>query len=252
MHARGMPAGAIAFAALLTACSGGTSSQQNIDYDGGAATGSPAAAAVSSPASAPPGATVPSLPPSAPATVPESGAPTASPAATPPTIVNVGNTYEFHASGSTADGDTITFDIANIPPWATFDPASGELSGTPTPADVGIYSDIVISVSDGPLDGALPPFSITVTPVGTETATLNWIPPTENVDGSPLPDLAGYRVLYGTSSGGLNLKVQLTNPGLSSFVVDNLSPGIWYFALTAYTSTGAESESSNIVSKMIH
>jgi hypothetical protein len=37
-------------------------------------------------------------------------------------------------------------------------------------------------------------------PSGT-TATLTWDAPTTNADGTPLTDLAGYRIYYGTTSG---------------------------------------------------
>ena len=41
-----------------------------------------------------------------------------------------------------------------MPDWASFSTSTGELSGTPTNDSVGIYSDIIISVSDykEPLD----------------------------------------------------------------------------------------------------
>jgi len=60
-------------------------------------------------------------------------------------------------------GDTRTFSIVNQPTWATFDPTTGKLSGTPTNAAVGTTSNIRISVSDASGDtAALPAFSLTV------------------------------------------------------------------------------------------
>jgi Fibronectin type III domain len=83
------------------------------------------------------------------------------------------------------------------------------------------------------------------------TATLDWTPPAENSDGSVLTDLAGYTVHYGTSPGNLDQSVKITNPGLTAYTMSNLTSGTWYFAVTAYSTTGAESSLSGVVSKTI-
>ena len=38
---------------------------------------------------------------------------------------------------------------------------------------------------------------------------------------------------------------------MSSYVVENLAPGTYYFAVRAYTSSGAESANSNVVTKIV-
>jgi len=94
-------------------------------------------------------------------------------AGTPPTSVTVGSSYSFEPSATDSNGDALSFSVANKPSWASFSIATGELSGTPTSADVGTDSGITISVSDGTASAALPAFSITVAaaptspPVGT-------------------------------------------------------------------------------------
>ena len=75
---------------------------------------------------------------------------------------------------------------------------------------------IVIRVSDGTTMLHWPLSRITVTQVTNGTATISWIPPTQNTDGSALTDLAGYRIYYGTSPSSLNQNVELSNPGLTS------------------------------------
>ena len=85
----------------------------------------------------------------------------------------------------------------------------------------------------------------------TGTALLSWMPPTQNVDGSTLTNLAGYEVLYGRSPDDLSQKVTLSNPGLSSYVVENLSSGTWYFTVVALNSDGVSSPLSNLASKTI-
>jgi hypothetical protein len=76
--------------------------------------------------------------------------------------VDEDSTYLFQPAAADADGDALSFSISNRPAWASFDTGSGRLSGTPVNADVGSYSDIVISVSDGSASDALGPFAITV------------------------------------------------------------------------------------------
>jgi len=66
-----------------------------------------------------------------------------------------------------------------------------------------------------------------------------------------LTNLAGYRVYWGTSQNNLSNSVTIGNPGLSSYVVDQLTPATWYFALTALNSSGSESSQSNVASKQV-
>jgi hypothetical protein len=86
---------------------------------------------------------------------------------------------------------------------------------------------------------------------GTGTALLSWQPPTQREDGAPLEDLAGYRVYYGTDSAGLDQLIVLNNGGLTSFLVENLAEGQWFFIITAVDSRGRESVPSEMASKVI-
>jgi hypothetical protein len=87
----------------------------------------------------------------------------------PPISVKAYTSYEFQPTATDADGDTLSFTIANKPAWSAFHPATGRLSGNPAAADVGIYANVRISASDGKASSALPAFSITVAagPAGT-------------------------------------------------------------------------------------
>ena len=87
--------------------------------------------------------------------------------------------------------------------------------------------------------------------VGSSTATLSWEAPTSNTNGSPLMDLAGYRIYYGISATDLSHTVDITSIGMQTYVIDDLGPGTWYFAITAVTSSGSESTPSNIVTKTV-
>lgn len=167
--------------------------------------------------------------------------------------VQVGQAYTFTPSASDANGDTLTFSVTNKPDWADFNASTGRLSGTPTAADVAMYSNISISVSDGQASASLSAFGISVTDAaaGTGTATLSWTPPTENSDGSALTDLAGYQVYYGQSQDNLNKTVTLNNASLSTYVVENLGSGTWFFALVAVNTHGTTSVFSSVATKTI-
>jgi Fibronectin type III domain len=186
---------------------------------------------------------------------------------TPTTVVQAARYYGFQSWATDTDHRAVTYSIKNKPSWATFNTRYGHLYGIPTSANVGTYSNIVISASDGVSQASLPPFSITVRGTGstsgsgtsggsgttttTGSATVNWHPPTENANGTALTNLAGYTIEYGTSANQLTSSVKVTNPGLTSYVIENLSAGTYYFGVTAYNSAGATSAVSNVVSKTI-
>jgi hypothetical protein len=172
---------------------------------------------------------------------------------TPSTSVVSGNAYAFRPTGSDPEGRALTWSITNRPAWAAFSTSSGALTGTPTSSNVGTYSGIVISASDGTNRTSLSSFNIAVNSPGTSTgsATLSWTPPTRNTNGTTLTNLAGYRIYYGTSPSSLTRTVTLSNAGLSRYVLSDLSAATWYFSVRAYTSSGAESANSNTVSKVV-
>ncbi len=170
----------------------------------------------------------------------------------PTTAVLAGTAYSFTPTASDPDaGDTLTFRIANQPAWAAFDAATGRLSGTPGAQHVGTTTGIVITADDGEATASLAAFNVTVQAIAVGSATLSWTPPTTNTDGSPLTNLAGYKVYWGTSQGNYPNSVTLNNPGLTSYVVGNLAPGTYFFVATALNSAGVESTFSSAASKTI-
>ena len=158
--------------------------------------------------------------------------------------VTMNELYDFTPSASDSDGDSLTFQIQNKPSWANFDAKTGEISGQPTLGDVGTYSNIVVSVSDGQDSASLSAFTITVSQASLGAVTLSWNPPTQNTDGTPLTDLAAYRIYFGTKSRQYSNEITIDNPGITTYVVDNLSPDTYYFAATAVNSSGMESSYS--------
>ncbi len=169
----------------------------------------------------------------------------------PPTAVIVGAGYSFTPTANDPDGDPLSFSLVNGPAWASLDATTGRLSGTPGVEHIGTTMGVVIRVDDGEATAALAAFNLTVQAVATGSATLSWTPPTTNADGSPLTNLAGYRVYWGTQPGDYPNSVTLSNPGLTSYVVDNLVPGTHYFVATAVNMAGNESVFSGVGSKTI-
>jgi hypothetical protein len=165
---------------------------------------------------------------------------------TPLSSVAVGTSYAFQPSAHDADGHTLTFSVQNKPAWATFSSSSGRLGGTPSSA--GTFSNIIISVSDGRSSSTLPAFKIDVLAVTTGSVRLTWRAPTEDVEGNPLVDLAGYRVVYGTDPSRLDKVLELPSADFTGVQLDELVHGTHYFAVKAYTSSGLESELSPVAS----
>ena len=124
----------------------------------------------------------------------------------------------------------------------------------------------MITAYDGYSKAVLPAFNILVqaagsNPVGSApggsgsgapsttngSATLSWIPPTRNSNGSVLTGLAGYHIYYGTTP-ELGQSVTVANAGLTRYVLTGLTQTTWYFAMTAYDSAGRESDRTAVAS----
>ena len=136
-------------------------------------------------------------------------------------------------------------------------PTSGTIdrsSGVTTPAGAATApagtQTATVSTTTTPASGST---VASTTPVKATTgvATLDWLPPTENSDGTALTNLAGYTVYYGTSPDSLTQSVKVSNPGLTAYTVTNLPSGTWYFAVTSYSASGVESNRTSTVSTKI-
>ena len=173
---------------------------------------------------------------------------------TPPTTAEVGQFYSFRPTVVAPAGSTLSYAVANKPAWAQFSASTGALSGTPSTGSVATDANIVVSVSSGAQRAALPAFDIAVepaTPSVAGTASLSWSRPTENTNGTPLTNLAGYVIHYGTSSSALNNTMSVASAGATSAEITNLSPGYWYFAVSAINTANVASPLSPIVGETI-
>lgn len=189
---------------------------------------------------------------------------------TPNTAATAQRWWAFQPWATDTDHRTVTYTIRNKPYWASFNSQYGHLYGVPSNANIGTYSNIVITASDGVSSATLPAFSLTVHALGSSTgtggtsggsggsttpttgsATVNWIPPTANTNGSSLSNLAGYVISYGTSASQLTSTVKVASVGVTSYVIESLPAGTYYFGVEAYNSAGETSKVSNIASKTI-
>jgi len=173
----------------------------------------------------------------------------------PPTTVTVGDPY-YYAPTVSQGGGPISFSIQGQPAWLSFDTQTGALAGTPAAADVGVSGGIIITAANSVNTVSVGPFSIEVDPAtypgpATGSATLDWSRPTENADGSPLTNLAGYYVHYGTSDTSLTQTIDVADASATTYVVSGLTSGTYYFAVSAYNSLGFEGAWSNIAGKTL-
>ncbi len=83
----------------------------------------------------------------------------------------------------------------------------------------------------------------------TGSATLVWQAPTENIDGTPITDLAGYRIHFGASTEELNQLIEVDGAASTSYVINGLTSGTYYFAVSAYNAFGIEGALSDIAIK---
>ena len=108
------------------------------------------------------------------ALLPATGRAAVSISGTPPaSIVAQAGVYDFVPTVSDSSNATLQFSISGKPYWATFVTTTGELYGGTYPDNIGTYTNIVISVTDGTSSASLGPFSISVLAPGTAgTASL--------------------------------------------------------------------------------
>jgi hypothetical protein len=142
---------------------------------------------------------------------------------------------------------TVTWETSNV----TSCTASGDWSGTKALSGSerlnSITSDRTYRLSCTGTDGN----AVGMAAVTLREARLSWQRPRRNVDGSRLDKLAGYKIYRGTSPGKYTDTVRIDNPNTTSHKME-LKPGTHYFAMTAVTSDGEESDYSNEIAKEVY
>lgn len=160
------------------------------------------------------------------------------------TTLSHAQTVTFGASVTNAD-ETLTTALTWDAPGASGCVGAGHESWNGEKTAAGTQQLPAISLS------GTYALTLTCTFPGDTSARLTWVAPTKNTDGSALTNLAGYRILWGTSASALNQVIQLPNPAAVSYTVESLSPGPKYFGVKAYNSVGVESNVSNVATKTI-
>lgn len=153
-------------------------------------------------------------------------------------------TQQFTATGIYSDGTAL--DLTAQVVWSASDTSVTTISTSGLAASVAAGSATITAVF-GSISGTT---SLTVTSATTAgSATLAWDAPTTNIDGTPLTDLTGYKIYFGTSSGNYTSVIDVGN--ITTYTVSNLSSGTYYFAVRSYDASGIESDFSNEASKSI-
>lgn len=154
-------------------------------------------------------------------------------------VAQVAGTIQFAANTTTGDGSVVPVLTWSTTPAATSCTASGDWSGAKGPAGTETLPAITT--------GKTYNLSCSWTD---DRATLAWTAPTTNTDGSPLTDLAGFRIFYGTSAANLSQQVTISDPAARSRVISPLAPATWHFAMAAFNARNVESPRTATLSKV--
>ena len=149
-------------------------------------------------------------------------------------------TVSLQANQTTAVGSLVPVLTWSTNPVAESCIASGGWSGAKAIAGTQTLPEITASTS----------YTLTCT-WNAGSATIAWVAPTTNTDGSVLTNLAGFRILFGTSSTALTNSVVIDDMTRTSATTSALPPGTWFFAVRAFNSNNGESDNSNVTSKTV-
>ena len=152
-------------------------------------------------------------------------------------------------------GGTLSWTVSDNATWLQLNTVSGttttetdtiSASVTASGLAVGTYNAIITVTASGSTNSPQQiPVSLTLNATAAGTATLAWNASTES-------DLAGYKVYRGTGSGTYGAPLTTLPKTTTSYTATGLLNGTTYFfAITAYDSSGNESTFSNEVSKSI-
>lgn len=151
---------------------------------------------------------------------------------------------------------------AQTAPTFTVTPATGQ--GTVTPVATWNVPGASSCTASGGWSGAKAASGTETLPAITKTTAFNltcatatgtarvfWTPPTQRTDGSPLTNLAGYRIYHGASAASLSSRFDVTSATALEQIVTGLAPGVRYFSMTSVDANGAESARTSVVNTTV-
>ncbi len=167
---------------------------------------------------------------------------------TPPTTAVAGSPYSFQPTTNAKAGTKLTFSVQNLPAWAAFNSSTGAITGTPSASQTGIYSNVIVSVSDGTQTSSLPAFTVKVV----ATLTISGTPATQVTAGTaysfkPTTSAASGTALtfsiqnkpswasFSTSTGMLSGTPSASQTGTYSNIVISVSDGTQTKSLPAFS-----------------
>jgi hypothetical protein len=149
-------------------------------------------------------------------------------------------TITFTANKTSATGSLVPVLTWSTSPVASSCTAGGGWSGTKFASGSETLPTITSSKS----------YTLTCS-WGNGSSTVTWTKPTKNTDNSALTDLAGYKVVFGTSASSLTQSKSVNDPNATSTTIAALGSGTWYFAVRAVNTGSVESANSTVASKTI-
>lgn len=156
-------------------------------------------------------------------------------------------TLNFTVETSTQGGTAVVPRLT----WTTTPAAAGCTAST-TPADDNwAGAKAAAGTVILPSINATTSYTLVCTWPGSETATLRWVAPTTNTDGSPYANPGGFAVFYGRSPTALDQSAYLQDPAVRQWTSPPLAVGSWSFGVRAFNAQGMEGPLSNIASKVI-
>jgi putative Ig domain-containing protein len=168
----------------------------------------------------------------------------------PVTMAVEGTAWTFRPTATDVAGSSLSFRAVNVPAWATFSASTGTLAGTPPARSARVYGNIVVAVSDGKSEVALPAFNLTVR--ADSPPTIAGSPATVAAVGQPYafrpasadpsgraliftiagkPDWATFNATNGTLGG----TPAAGNAGRSAPITISVTDGIYTASLAAFT-----------------
>jgi len=102
-----------------------------------------------------------------------------------------------------------------------------------------------------PISGSEPDSPDTTEPVPTEpdgSVEMSWSVPQKRADGSNLNagEISHYKIFYGLEENNLDMETQDISKDQTSYVIDGLDRGIWFFSIRVYDTNGLASQPSNV------